>query len=422
MTSGAVPLSSRERVAPQPQPHPTAEVAFSLFADDALHRIYRLLGVGDHVRFRLLKRCALAVMLTWVPVALLAWRQGLVGTTISPTNFFADFAAYAQFLVALPLFVAAEAIVDASTREAAHQFLSCGIVGARDRDRAYAIHATIARLRASPWSDVACAAIAYALSLAILVPEFGAHPLPTWHAQGDAASRMLTAAGVWEFFVALPVLNYVWLRFIWKIALWILYLYRITRIRLDLHPTHPDRTGGIGFISEAQARFALFILAYGISNVAATVGYEIAVLDYDLTVMPVWAPLVGFALGAPLLFTLPLFMFTRQLYHAKTRALGAYRQRVTEHSRLVEAHWASTRHAPAPDEEIRQLAELATLGAMFARVEQMRVVPFDLRSFGQLVGSTLGALSTLLPLLQVKGDLAAVFDAIGRLLHQLSGG
>jgi hypothetical protein len=269
---------------------------------------------------------------------------------------------------------------------------------------------------------VVCVLIAYALALAILVPEFGPDPLPTWHAEGDENSRILTAAGIWEFFIALPVLNYIWLRFAWKILLWLFYLYRITRFRLDLHPTHPDSTGGIGFISEAQGRFALFILAYGISNVAATVGYEIAVLNYDLSVMPVWGPLVGFAIGAPLLFTLPLFMFTKQLYRSKARALAAYRERVTEHSRLVESRWLiRSDTARAPEQEMRELAELATLGTMFSRIEHMRVVPFDLRSFGQLVGSTFGALATLLPLLHANGDLANAVEAIGKLFGHLSG-
>ena len=73
------------------------------------------------------------------------------------------------------------------------------------------------------------------------------------------------------------------------------------------------------------------------------------------------------------------------------------------------------------DEEIRQLAELATLGTMFSRIEQMRVVPFDLRSFTQLLGSTLGSIATLLPLLHVKGELASAVDALGKLLGHLGG-
>jgi hypothetical protein len=400
-----------------------AEVPFSLFDGDCLQAVYANLGLGSHTRHWAWKRCLAIVLVTWVPVALLAWRQGLVDVAITPTNFFADFAAYAQFLIGLPLFIVAEAVVDRSTREAARQFIACGIIGPRDTSAIGRLHDLIKRLRQSPWSDWACVFIGYGISLAILIPEFGPDPLPTWHAQGDANSRMLTAAGIWEFFIALPVLQYIWLRFTWKILLWIFYLYRITRFHLDLHPTHPDLTGGIGFISEAQGRFALYILAYGISNVAATVGYEIAVLNYDLSIAPVWGPLVGFAIGAPLLFTLPLFMFTKQLYRSRERALAAYRERVTEHSRQVESRWLNrSEKALEPEQEVRELAELTTLGTMFSRIENMRVVPFDLRSFGQLVGSTLGSLATLLPLLHANGDLAKFVDAVSKVFGHLSGG
>jgi hypothetical protein len=95
----------------------------------------------------------------------------------------------------------------------------------------------------------------------------------------------------------------------------------------------------------------------------------------------------------------------------------------TEHSRRVESRWLVRGEAPrAPEQEIRELAELATLGTMFSRIEHMRVVPFDLRSFGQLVGSTLGSLATLLALLHANGDLANFVDAIGKLFAHLSGG
>jgi len=208
---------------------------------------------------------------------------------------------------------------------------------------------------------------------------------------------------------------------IWKIVLWIYYLYSVSRMRLELHATHPDLTGGIGFISEAQGRYALFILAFGISNVAAPVGYQIAVLNYELSILPVWGPLVLFTLGAPLLFTLPLFMFTKQLFRTRKRALAAYRERVTDHSRVVESRWLFGTKSNAPQEEIRDLAEQSTLGAMFERIERMRVIPFDLRSSVQLVGSTLGAMATLLPLLHAKGEMAGIVEAISKLLGEIGG-
>jgi len=77
----------------------------------------------------------------------------------------------------------------------------------------------IQRARQPYWPDLACVLTLYALSFAILAPIFGSHPMPEWLAQGNAQSRTLTAAGIWEFCVALPLLNYTWLRFVWKILL-----------------------------------------------------------------------------------------------------------------------------------------------------------------------------------------------------------
>lgn len=397
-------------------------VPFSLFAGDRMQRLYAMLHVSRRAKYALLKRCLLMIAVTWVPVALLALHGHFTGGGLVATNFFADFAAYAQFLVAMPLFVLSEPIIDASTRLAAQQFVACRIIQHQDRGALKLINVRLKHLRTALWPDLVCVTLAYTLSLVILLPEFGAQPLPTWHVTDYEYWRTLSGAGAWEFFIALPLLNYTWLRFVWKILLWIYYLQRVSRMGLELHPTHADLTGGIGFISEAQSRFAIFILAYGISNVAATVGYEITILHYDLRTLPVWGPLVGFSIGAPLLFTLPLFVFTRQLARSKWRALAIYRERVTQHSRQVEERWLKSRHSPqsAPD-EIRELTELSTLATMFGRIQQMRVVPFDLRSFSQLMGSSVGAVATILPVLHIHGDVTGIFDAIGKLLGHLGG-
>ena len=57
----------------------------------------------------------------------------------------------------------------------------------------------------------------------------------------------------------------------------------------------------------------------------------------------------------------------------------------------------------------------------YARFDRMRVVPFVMRSFGQLAGSTLSAIATLLPLLYGTGDLAMIFDAMGRFIGHATG-
>jgi hypothetical protein len=401
---------------------PLEPVPFSLFQGDRLHRVYMALGMSKFSRLYVLKRCLLAVLLTWVPTAALAVLGNSYGGGVSPLNFFVDFAAYAQFLIAMPLFMLADPIVDTTTRNAARQFIHSGVIRPDDLAAIYQLHARLKRVREAAWPDVICIIVGYLMALAVMAPEFGPHPLPTWHVRAYAHWRMFSPAGAWETLVALPILNYTWLRFVWKIVLWIYYLQRLSRARLDIHPTHPDQVGGLGFVSQTQAQFSIVILAYGISNVAATIGYEILILHYDWSKPPVWGPLLGFALCAPLLFTLPLLMFTRQLYRSKRRALALYRQRVSNHSRRVENRWLTEDSRPeSAAEEIRELTELTTLSTMFTRIQSMRVVPFDILSFTQLLGSSMGSVAVLLPLLNIHGKAPGLLDAAGKLFGHIAG-
>jgi hypothetical protein len=76
----------------------------------------------------------------------------------------------------------------------------------------------------------------------------------------------------------------------------------------------------------------------------------------------------------------------------------------------------------AAEDEIRQLTELTTLSTMFTQIEKMRVVPFDLRSFAQLAGSSFGSIATLLPLLQYKGQITDVFDLLSKVFGLFGAG
>src|ERR1700722_2274607 len=168
---------------------------FSLFEGDGLSRLYARLHLSNHSRHRLLKRCLLVVLITWVPVALLAWEGGYVGLSLTAQNFFADFAAYAQFLLAMPLFVLAQPIIDGNTRNAAAQFVNCGIVREEYLPRLIAINESVTTLRTSWYPDVGCIVLSYVLSLVILVPEFAPGAKPTWHVQTWSFGPGPTLAG-----------------------------------------------------------------------------------------------------------------------------------------------------------------------------------------------------------------------------------
>ncbi|HUN74233.1 MAG TPA: hypothetical protein VMU40_06925 [Steroidobacteraceae bacterium] len=389
---------------------------FSLYDGDWVNRFFGALGLGPWRPVHLVGRASILIALTWLPTALLAeWTSRAHGQAAPPgASFFTDFAAYAQFLIGLPLFVVAEAVVRITTHSADSMFADTGIVRRADLRKLARLRARIARLRHSPWPDIGALALGGALSAAVIAVELGHPPPITWHTYALAGGgRTLSAPGYWEFFVALPLLNYWWLRQIWKVVLWCLYLHGVSRLRLGLVATHPDRTGGIGFISYVQGHFAWLILAYGVSNVAATVGYKLTVEHAQLWMPPVWGPIAGFAVGAPLLFLLPLFMFTRQLYRAKQRARRLYRQRVIEQARLFERQVL-----PLPAAERTTMPAALDLQLMehfsqlFERCEDMRIVPFDFRSMGELFAAVVGTVASILPAQQLAKLLPQVVGIV----------
>jgi hypothetical protein len=113
----------------------------------------------------------------------------------------------------------------------------------------------------------------------------------------------------------------------------------LSKFPLTLVASHPDGTGGLGFLSDVQAKFGLVILTYGISHIAATIGYKLTIEQTSATVIAVWGPMVGFIIGALLIFTVPLFMFTKQLYRAKRRALELFHEKATERALAFQQTW-----------------------------------------------------------------------------------
>jgi hypothetical protein len=403
-------------------PAPRTITSFSLFEGDLLNRSFARIGLKSRRVSDIAGRCVLVMVITWLPMAVLAVSQHLFSTRIEGRNFFADYAAYAQFLIALPLFIVGERVVSRATREAAHYFVEGGIVSPNDFTVVDRFHREVERFRLSLVPEVVCIALAYALALATILPDLFVHSMETWHTgAGSDHTRTLfglTGPGLWALLVALPILNYWWLRLAWKIIVWTRYLFRMSRLRLVLVASHPDQTGGIGFISEVQSQFALILFAYGISNVAAVIAYKVGIEGASFALPPVWGPALGFIVGGPALFTVPLLMFTKQLFRTKRRALATCRRQVLKRALAFEEQWLNDESGAGEESDSDLLVEMNSVATIFTRIEQMRVVPFDLKSASQLLASTIGSVATVLPLLRIEGPLKVWLEVLSSLLKR----
>jgi len=174
---------------------------------------------------------------------------------------FQHFGVHVRCLVAIPLLIAAEAVAEAVSRRLFPHFVASGFVIDATKPRFIEILRGAARLRDS-WT-AAAVMVALAVLLAWRFTGVGAvqDDALAWAVSRDVDLPRLGFGGWWFLCVVRPVFTFFLLQWVWRLCLASVVFWRITRLELQLVPTHPDRAGGLGFLERMPVAFSLVVLA-----------------------------------------------------------------------------------------------------------------------------------------------------------------
>ncbi len=362
---------------------------FSLFANDGFNRVLARLGMGHSRSNSVARRILLLWCLTWLPTALLAAASGVAVGPTPRESYLLDFAAYAQLWLGLPLMLLAEPMIDRRLQATLHEFVTSGLVDERERGRFD--RAIMSVVRAKNWHaiDFALIVVVYLSTITGFAEEL-TNGTASWHGRLTGGGESATFAGIWACAVAVPVWFYATVRWMWKIALWVWLLFRVSLLRLRIVPTHPDLCGGLRFLGEMQGLFGVLIFGMG-SVVAAMVLYKNFVEHSSPSTFATQVPIWTFVLLAPAAFLAPLFLFSSQLYAAKLEAITLYAPVAAAYARGFEQRWIlSGRYRDGGLSGDEDVQSLGVMSAVFANVTNMKIVPFDLQTAVRLVATAVG--------------------------------
>jgi hypothetical protein len=188
-------------------------------------------------------------LIAWLPLLVLSGAEGLDWGGNVKVPFLLDVDVHTRFLLALPLFILAELIVNQRMRLVVAQFVNRGLVPDDARWKFDAAIASAMRLRNSVVAEVLLIALVYALGGLVIRRSHAAIEVPTWY--GSVLGRKLqpTLAGWWFGCVSLPLVQFILVRWYFRLFIWARFLWHISRIELRLLPTHPDGAGGQRHVS-----------------------------------------------------------------------------------------------------------------------------------------------------------------------------
>ena len=341
----------------------------------------------------LARRVGFFLGLTWLPPLVLAIVGGhAIGGQIT-VPFLKDFVAGARFLLALPLLIVAEPLAGVMLQGVAKQFLAARVVAGEEVAGFARAVSLVSRLRDSRAAEAVFLGIAY-LGAYVNVGIQLSISASSWRVAGQGGLGHLTAAGWWYVLVSIPIFQFLLYRWAWRFALWTLFVWRLSRLKLQLNAAHPDHTAGLAFLAGGATAFAPVVFALSIVFSAAVAGraiYEGASLSQHTGIIGAFLIL---AVLVPFLSTLS---FVPKLLRVRWRAAMEYGALGTAVAEGFNQKWVEGR---AEDAEgflgTGDVQSLADLSSVVENVRSMRVIPVGVQN---VLGLLVAAVVPMIPLL-----------------------
>ena len=371
---------------------------FHLGIGGPLHRLERV------THLNLVRLILAATAIAWVPLLLLSLVEWTIEGRGEPL--LRELSIHLRFLVAVPLFLIAERLLDGSCHYAIEQLFGEGFVKPEHVGRVRAMLRQVERWRDSPWPE------AVILLGALLVG------IATWsgflHQPGVAPLEAHGAVGAWYALVSLPLFQFLLWRSLFRWGLWARVLGGLSRVPLRLLAAHADRRGGIAFLKRPSLGYGMLLLLAVGSVLCGRWASEIVQHGAKLSSFKPFF-LVFVCVGSLISFA-PLLAFVPRLLATRREGRREYEALVSDYSSRFAARWLSG----APRSELLGSADiqsLADLGTTYREtIEKMQPLLFSPKDLILLV------VVALLPAIPVLLFEVPAQQVLMRLLHLFTGG
>jgi hypothetical protein len=373
------------------------------------YRIEKRLGLIRENSPCIMRRTFLSILLTWVPLLALSALQGTAVGHHVAMPFLRDFAVHARFILSVPLLIFAEVILGPHLGHASVHFIHSGLVLEEDFKRFDSAVEQGLRWRDSTVAELLLALLAYILAITSL--KSMAVQASTWHVAHSGSTVSLTWAGWWFVLFCVPLFQFLTLRWLWRLFLWGQFLWRMSKLNLNLIPTHPDEAAGLAFVGEAHRYFSMILFAVSIAT-ASVLANDIV---YDNISLSHFVPAIAvYVIAAVGILVAPLCVFCPILFQTKRSGLLRYGTLATEYTSSFQKKWIES---PRPqDEELLgtgDIQSLADLGNSFSFIEKMGPLPTGHRT---LIIFILACLIPMAPLLLTKMPLEEVVKMLVKIM------
>lgn len=204
-----------------------------------LDRLQLRLGLMKLQRPLIMRRALVFSLIGWLPLLVLSAVQGTLFKNVR-IPFLYDPSPHIRFLLSVPLLIVAEVVIGPRIVSATSHFITAGLI-AEDRYRDFdAAIVDAGKLRDSTLAELVILGITYLG--AFLSIRYLSATVSTWQSLVSESGLRFTLAGYWNALVSIPIFQFLVYRWLWRTFIWCRFLRHVSKLDLQLVPTHPDQS------------------------------------------------------------------------------------------------------------------------------------------------------------------------------------
>ena len=355
----------------------------------------------------------IAICLTWLPLVILC---AIDGKLFSGTGlpFVKDIAIQGRILIGIPMLLLIKPFVYSRIPRVL-KYISEVLIAPEDRDQF--ISGALRKTKKntdSGWSEIFIFLLVtiFAIGPTGQITSFiSQHQSASWLFDENNGNNVLSMAGNYAQYISKPVFQFLLLRWLLRYLIWIALIFRISKMDLNLKPTHPDGSGGISMIFLAQRNFILFFIVCGM--VIATVMINL-LNDKMVTFEAIQIEILGYIIFSIFLILFPLLFFSRKLIRTKYEGQLELSRAATNLSKKYEEQWVK----PMGNE--KRIAEdtvdpsmQVDYSGVYILLQELRIIPVRFGDIGIM------AVSLFIPFIPIFFIQFSVVEILQKLIGLL---
>ena len=382
---------------------------FSLSAGGPFNRALERM----HLHNRQGKLAVLGLCFTWLPLVAITLIEGTlyVGTQLP---FLKDVAMHARLLVALPMLILIKLPIDSKVNVVT-KYLAEVLMSSEERQEFLTTAFRRARkLTSSALTEIILLLIVIGATISFVkggVYSALEDGTTSWMTYSNDVGQRLSVAGYWAVFISIPIFQFLLLSWLWRYFVWMMLLFHLSKVKLNLMPTHADRAGGLGIIILAQRSFNLIFVAGGITISGQFIAQ---LLKHPDSFESIRGQGMAYIIICLVVLLIPLLFFMKKLFKIKNEGLLRMSDLGAILSSQFEREWVND--LPIEKKLAGKQVDPSLLfdySGMYDSLQQLRTVPITLRD---IIGMVLILFLPFIPILFIHFSVVELLQKIAGLL------